>query len=342
MQREPISIFGDTIAGLSAAQILSRLGHPVAILTGGHSVSRQVALNGASLFLIERIWGRDLLDGAVAHALERRILLWEGREPIVLAERALVVDVVDLAARMKSLLTQNKHLSWDDAHACEEPDIVAATYENRDRYLTGGTRVAVQAQVLLRDGAAADALHVEAIASGWLALLPIDDGKAMLMGVALDTKSEIDFLLDESKHTRRAVTEICPSFAPSNAAPRLFVSATSARAAMRIGGTAMRFDPISGDGVAGALRGAHLAALLLDQRAREGKRFDTAAIYGQRLARAMRAHLGGLSRLYGAAPMANSWSSELEAMRTMDFCVAELWPAEEPKVAIKENVLTAL
>jgi len=342
MQKKPLAIFGDGIAGLSAAQMLARLGHSVEIFATDPPSSRRVALNEASLFLIERIWGRQLMEAAAAKTLDRRIVFWEGGEPAVLIDHALVVDVADLSARMKAMLEKNCLVTWSDASARDEPDLVAAPFGGRTRYLSGGGRRAVQAQVLLSAEADARALYVEAVKNGWLVLLPTGGDRASLMGVALGSNVELEALLDETRHTRRAVVALHASSSSSSAAPRLYVPSNSAHSAMRIGSTAMRFDPISGDGVAGALRGAHLAALLLDRRAQDGDDFDTRAIYEQRLARAMRAHLGGLARLYSASPMAKSWRRELQAMQAMSRCIDKLWSADNSKVAIMENALAAL
>src|SRR6266853_1255190 len=168
MQKKPIAIFGDGIAGLSAAQMLARLGHSVEISATDQPTSRRVALNEASLFLIERIWGRQLVDASAANTLDRRILFWEGSEPAVLVDHAVVVDVADLSARMKLMLEKNCLVTWSDASARDVPDLVAAPFGRRARYLSGGTRQAVQAQVLLNAEADRRALSVEAVASGWL------------------------------------------------------------------------------------------------------------------------------------------------------------------------------
>ncbi len=336
MRRKPITIFGGGVAGLSAAQILTRLAHPVAMRAVAPPRSRCVALNGAALFLLERIWGPALLHAAKGPVLERRILSWDGMEPAILDDQARVVDVAALASQMRSALKRNELVEWDDKGADGGPDIIAARSDGRGHYLEGGARQAVQAQVLLRDAADAWALHVETVESGWLVLLPVRGREAVLMGVALGENIRLDALLGESRYSCRAVAQLGPSSPPSSAAPSLFVSSRAAGAAMRIGDAAMRFDPISGDGIAGALRGAHLAALVLDRRARGA---DPCAIYAQRLARAMRAHLGGLMHLYGAAPLAKSWWHELQAMRAMDLAIGDLWPADSSRFAVTENSL---
>ncbi len=342
MQRNPISIHGGGIAGLSAAQILTRLGHSVVISAAGQPSPRSVALNGASLFLLERIWGRDLLAVSTGHRLERRRLVWGGMEPAILDEPVVVDDVARLVERMTCALERDSLIEWDTAGTHGGPDIVAAKLDGVECYLSGGTRQAVQAQARLTDEADAQSMHVEAVASGWLVISPVGGGNATLMGVALDENVCLNTLLDESKYARAAIAQLGPSSAPSNAAPRLFVSAQFAASAIRIGDCAMRFDPISGDGVAGALRGAHLAVLLLERRCNGAESADSHAIYEQRLARAMRAHLGALARLYQDAPLAKSWAHELRAMQAMDQAIGKAWPSEETRVVIMEDSLAAI
>ena len=143
-----IAIFGDGIAGLSAARILTGIGHRVVITAAGQVRSRCVALNAASCFLLERIWSRDLVQAAAGHALERRIVTWDGIAPTCLEDHAVVADVAVLCMRMKSMLAGDPSVAWDKAN--REFDIVAATMDERGRYLHGGARCAVQAHCLLR------------------------------------------------------------------------------------------------------------------------------------------------------------------------------------------------
>jgi flavin-dependent dehydrogenase len=338
--RKSISVFGGGIAGLSAAQMLTRLGHAVAITAARPPAARRIALNGASRFLLERVWGCNLASASSHHMLERRILSWDGLAPVILDDDAVVADVADLVADMKSILERNNLIEWRAESACRAPDILAADADGRDRYVTGGKRKAVQAQVLLSETADTRALSVEATASGWLVILPIGGGMATLMGVAPGENVCLSTLLEESRYSRSAVSQVGPSSSPSSATPRLVIPSQSAGAEMRVGDTAMRFDPISGDGVAGALRGAHLAALVLDRRESGLDSVAPAAIYERRLAKAMLAHLEGLVRLYITAPLAKNWAYELRAMETMKSDIVAMWPDRETRAAVMENSLT--
>jgi hypothetical protein len=328
----PAGILGGGIAALSAARILSELGHPVRIALSGTVQPRLVALNGAAQFLIERIWGGDLLHAAARHMLERRVLAWNGAEPLSLDDRAVVAEVSDLARRMREIAARSHLIEWHDD--CPAPRISALPAGGR--VLQGGRRTAVQARAILSPDADASALHIEATRSGWIALLPQGAGEATVMGVATD--ATLDALLEESRHLRRVVASLAPPSEPSPSAPRLLVALSGP--SLAIGDAAMRFDPLSGDGIAGALRSAHLAALLVDRDA--SGQGPLHPFYGQRMARAMHAHLGALGRLYEAAPFAAAWSTEFRAMEEMDAAIARIWPAVAVSYAILESSIAAL
>jgi hypothetical protein len=331
-----LEIFGDGIAGLTAGRILCALGHAVRIVPAKSPAPRRVALSGTALFLLERIWGGDLLQGLASHMLNRRILAWNSPEPAVLDEQAMVVDISDLAARMKTALRSNTHVAWTDE--CHNPLLVAAPFDGSDRYLTGGGRQAAQASADLCAGADSAALHVEAVAGGWLVVMPIGKDKATVMGVAAGEQVCLAALLAQSRQAMRIVSHLEPQLPPAGSMPRLRLPSDDP--AMRIGDSAMRFDPISGDGVAGALRGAHLGALLLDRGPQSSSGPALHRIYEQRLAQAMRAHLRGLNSLYADAPFAQAWAPELRAHAAMDAAIAKAWPAGRPAIAIAQNTLT--
>jgi hypothetical protein len=105
----------------------------------------------------------------------------------------------------------------------------------------------------------------------------------------------------------------------------------------------MTFDPLSGDGVAASLRGAHFAASLAEAR-RQGADLEMVrASYVRRLARAAQVHLQGLEALYAQAPFAAAWAGEIAAIGGM---ARELEPlaADEaaPAFAVSERGVTVL
>jgi hypothetical protein len=82
----------------------------------------------------------------------------------------------------------------------------------------------------------------------------------------------------------------------------------SGRGWFACGTSAMAVDPICGDGVGYAVRGAvWLCALLTSGACVE----EVASDYGTRLALAFRSHLASCLELYTAAPFADAWDGEL-------------------------------
>lgn len=341
MRKAPVTIFGDGIAGLSAARMFCDMGVCVSIAATSPPSPRRVALNEASLFLLDRIWGADLVRTASHHVLERRILVWGTEEPLVLDDRAAVVGTDALIAAMTRAANGNARLARSVGQAAGDCDIVAAGMAPHDRILSGGARMAVQADAILAKSADRHAMLVEAVEQGWLIVLPVGESKATVMGVTAGNAPCLKRLLAQSRYARLAVAEIAEPSRPSSAAPCLYVPPCDP-AAMHVGGSALRLDPISGDGIASALRSAHLAVLLFMEglNAPDGGFPDT--LYQRRLARAMRAHLGGIARLYGTAPLAGAWQDELASIAAMDIAIAKIWPDSPPTHAIMDKSLVAL
>src|SRR5579872_3151480 len=331
-----VRIFGDGIAGLSAARMLTALGQRVTVTGAGPIGARCVVLNAASSFLLERIWDRDLVQRAALHALEQRIVTWEGITPACVEDRGIITDVAALCRLMRSILDRDPMVEWDDAN--REFDIVAAKLDDGGFYLSGGERHAVQASAWLVDGAYAHSMLVEAVPTGWLVGLPIGNSEATLMGVGRRKSVCLDTLLEASTLCRAAVRDVGPTSEPTGAAPRLFVASRTNQSVKRIGDVGMRLDPLCGDGIGSSLRSAHLAALL-NCRARDATDFHANMLYEQRLAQALRAHLRGLAWLYQAAPLERNWAIELDAMEAMDRLLYRLSPAETLPIAVMEDSL---
>lgn len=309
-------IRGGGLAGASAAQSLGRLGWQVNVSAATLRQGRAVALNGASRFLIENLWNDRLLPGVAMHRLGRRIIAWRGTHEVqAMEDEAIVADSAALARALQP---------YRAAESSAKADWIFAE-ASQERRLTGGKRTATTVEVVLGPNAEADALLIEATTAGWLALLPTGGPRAMLFAFALDSGNRLAELVDGSRLVRRSIVGRTATSTSFSAAPTFGWAAAEAGRQFAIGSAAMTFDPLSGDGVASAIRSAHLAAALADAAHRGATSLDDArAAYASRLARAMTVHLQGLIKLYAEAPFAAAWADEIAATEEMIEALAPL------------------
>jgi len=338
-------VIGAGIAGASAAMSLARLGWQVAMTGSPRRAGHVIALNSAARFILDRMWGAELLANVPQQRLARRVILWRDRTPQQIDDETVVVDAPALAGRMAAHAAAAKVAMSEGS--CEPASwTVVATGRSApgEGTLTGGDRVAIAARVALAAAADADALLIEATPRGWTALLPAGGREGVVFacvpkpGVAPhDALQESIADTHAARHSIAAVIGPCASF---DAAPRFRLPPQNSVAIVHVGDAALAFDPLSGDGAGVALRTAHLAASLAEAYARGTDLDALLEFHAYRLARAMSAHLRGLLRLYAQAPLGTSWSGELAAMRAMaDAVDGSLQDMAAPAFAISQDGL---
>lgn len=324
---------------------LARFGWSVQIAADRRGAAHPIVLNGAARYLLDRIWGVELLAGLPHHVLARRIILWRDRTPRRIDDAAIVLDMWALAERMAAHAAAAGVTSPE--RACAEPVSWTVVATGRaaagGTSLSGGERVALVAPVATA-AADPDALLIEAGERGWAALVPTDRNGGVLFActpkTAASREDALADLLAGTHAVRRAVGAIDGPIAVFGAAPSLRSPLHSAPAAVFAGDAALAFDPLSGDGATVALRTAHLAASLAEAHARGTALEALMAFYSYRLARAMGVHVRGLLSLYAEAPFCQAWASELVAMRHMAAAVEALVSyAEAPSFVISEGGL---
>lgn len=338
LSRPSARIVGGGLAGAGAARTLNTFGWHVRLASAAPRPHQPIALNGASQFLIERLWGKQVLEGATLHRLQRRVMVWrDSGRPEVMQDEAIVVDGAALAA---TLLGRIPDETGPD-RAADWVFTAGGRLLAPEQRLSAGTRTATAIEVELAPAADPQAFLVEATAGGWLALMPTGGRRATLFAFAPQSRSRLAELVGGARVVRRALAARAAESSTFDAMPTFALPAEDGARALAIGSAAMTFDPLSGDGVAASLRGAHLAASLA-QAHRQGANLEgVRRSYASRLARAMRVHLQGLEALYSQAPFAAAWAGEIEAIAGMARALEPLAEDESaPAFAVSERGAT--
>jgi hypothetical protein len=330
MTREAISpivhVIGVGVSAASAAVSLRRFGFAVRLSGGAHHGNFPIALNGAAQFLIEHLWGTELLTGIPHHRLARRIVIWGAGKTRETQETAMVVDAAGLASAMQEIFAADEPLNDTMNKAQSDSGAKSWTVDSTRQdlelaWLTGGDRGALMVPVALSVQASPDALLIEAMDYGWMALVPTGPSTGALYAFSppntQDPNDMLDAWLAKSAAIRHGLDAITGPVTTFPTAPTFRIPPHDDARRLYIGSAAMTMDPLSGEGAAATIRTGHLAASLIAAHSRGETSERLRAFYCQRLAKAMSAHLDSLLALYSEAPFCQAWRSELRAMRAM-------------------------
>ncbi len=198
-----------------------------------------------------------------------------------------------------------------------------------------GDRNAVAAKVRLRDPACAQDVRIEAVADGWLYLVPAQAGEGWLLSVG----GRIDALLSQSALIAPGVDAVGAVSTPFTAAPRLHLPLygrdDGAGEWIGCGTAALGFDPICGDGTAQSVREAILASAVIAAIAEGGDRAALLTHYQSMLIAAMRRHLLLCAQFYASGGQGDWWRAQHDAL--MDghrWCTALLAKLPEPRFVL--------
>jgi 2-polyprenyl-6-methoxyphenol hydroxylase-like FAD-dependent oxidoreductase len=161
-------------------------------------------------------------------------------------------------------------------------------------------------------------LSVTATRSGWIFTAPHPQGgRAVLLvspsaEVSPSTEHEVAERLAEVG-VRASAAQVTDVSHPEAVGPAL-AEPLGRGNRLRVGDTALALDPLCGDGIGFALRGALLAQAVLARIDGESGRAESLGHYHERLRRAFVAHLGGCRDYYSSARCAEIWKSDVAAM----------------------------
>ena len=323
--RTTVRLRGNGVAAAAAVHLLTMDGFDLVGVGEDPPFSSTpvIMLSDTALALLRDVFGRPDLFAARPR-IERRVVAWGGDEAASFPHGGVVVTGADLMAEL------GEHpLGWGGGEAFVTLHAARPFPEEALRRFGGREAAAMVAD--LAPGADERACHVEATASGWLFLIPHGAGKAWLLGVG----GQPDALLGESRLIGAQIARLWPVAARFETAPSM-LETMAGDDWLAIGTAAIRFDPISGDGTAQAVREAILAAAVIAGLRDGGDRAALLGHYRSMLIAAMRRHLQVSLPFYQRGGSSAWWREQADAIaQGHAWCTARLAAMPEPRFLLR-------
>lgn len=322
-----VAIRGSGMASGCCAYLLAAQGIVADIRPAPRPTVPALLLSDAALGLIRGVFGDPHLF-AGSPRIDRRIVCWggSGGEPVSVPHGAVTLAEEELSAVLFAPAPAEPGMT--------EPDftIFSAAPFPGGELRNFGRRSATAAEVWLLRADDRTACWTEAVAAGWLFLIPSSSGMGWLLAVG----SPLEELLAQSRH-------IVPRVAPTGRVSSAFE--TCPRMLTRLQGpdwlacgtAAIAFDPICGDGTAQSVREAILAAAVVAAIAEGGDRQALLRHHESMLIAAMRRHLQLSARFYESGGTGDWWQEQLAALvEGYHWCTARLAALPEPRFQLRD------
>ncbi|MBN9145312.1 MULTISPECIES: hypothetical protein [unclassified Novosphingobium] len=318
--RQSVLIRGGGLAGACATHLLRGAGFAIAHEPVRRSPVPVIMLSDAALGLIRDAFGRrDLF--ADAHRIAQRVVRW-GHDPVAMPHGAVVVSEDDLIAALGGELAGDA-----DAPAPMATLHCAPPFPDAE-LMRFGQRRAMAARILLRAGADHATCHVEAVAQGWLFLIPSGPTQCWLLGVG----APLDRLLENSVLIAPLIAGLGESSPGFETAPRQLAQLAGPNW-LACGMAAIAFDPICGDGSAQSVREAILAAAVI---AHPGDRHALATHYHSMLTASLRRHIQISGQFYATGGDSPWWREQVAALaQGYAWTTAQLAHMPEPRYLLR-------
>lgn len=316
-------VLGSGPAGLAFARLLLARGWQVDLRSDPpRRTPVVVTLNALTCQLLRELFGVDAGALPGAHALAGRCVRWDDGQAMLRPLPSTALPLASLSAALAAGAME-AGLRSQPAEAIDPPsfdwvvDAAGRHGGSAVQVLRFGARAAVVARVRLAARAPSDRCTMEAVAGGWVFLIPLGGGDAVLQAVSAmpfaDAAERLGELLEASTLLRPWITAVDAQVDRLEAMPRLRARPAGA-GCIAIGDAALALDPLSGDGIGCGLRSAILAAAVVDAiRAGEDAKACTLH-YARRLQRAAVSHVRSCIEHYRRAQPGRAWGGEIEAM----------------------------
>lgn len=316
-----------------AAHLLRRAGIAVYGSSAPPSaMAPALLLSDKALGLIADVFGASTMLAGLPR-ITRRVVLWGKGEATILPHDAVAATQADLHAAIP--------LACDSIDPPEAPNFTlyaGSPPSEAGPLLHFGHRPASACRVSLADKADHAAVFIEAVSAGWLFLIPSGDGQGWLLGVG----GAVEDLLGESRLIATQVQNLGSATAHFETAPRMLPRLAD-EGWLALGSSALTFDPICGDGSAQSLRGAILAAAVVEAAlAPHADKPALFAHYQAMLIAAMRRHLQISAQFYASGGDGPWWRAQLAATaQGYDWCTRQLAACPEPGFTLRGFALHA-
>ena len=325
-----VRVLGGGVAALCCARLLAGRGASVRVEAQVPTQSPTLVVNAVTAELIERVFGTRRRLFADAWPTRARSVRWgPDAEIAVVPEPALAIRESDLIQRLAAGLGDAGGADVEvveaeglaraaDGAGTDGHWIVAAAgrareaSRPRDRF---GRRQMIAAECVLSARADATCAWIETTPEGWIFLGPTGPStgivQAMVPAPAREPDAQITRMVAGTRELRARIAAIAGPARTFSAAPSL-VLAPARAGFVAVGDEACSFDPLCGDGLGYAVRGAILAAAVIGGDA--GGLAARLAHYEARLITAVMHHARACRDLYRRAGLDASWDDEQRAI----------------------------
>jgi flavin-dependent dehydrogenase len=352
-----ISIAGTSIAGLCTARLLAKNNIDVELFLPKISSSNPiVVLNGVTVSLILDIWRMPKRSFDYLPMIEYHHIKWGEEEERARKERSVITENLRLIylffhilldqypdlihakfiddwnfVRERALKQNDKHTNWM-VDASGKIAIVSKLYGS-DKF-TFGKRHLVSGVVPLKNLNESNSSWIETTMDGWIYLAQLGERKGLIQAMIVDQLS-LEEILTKTHIIKRYITKKFIQKACFNGSPTL-LNEPCGPGWMAVGEAAISFDPISGEGVGNAIRGAMWTSSILKAVISGFSAVDCLKHYSYRLKKAFFHHLNECINLYSIFSSA-SWKYECDTMQS--FSIKE---DEKPLFGMKGDSIERL
>lgn len=323
--RSSVHVIGRGVGVAAALAVLAENGSGFCAEQGPQRGAAPVVMLGEqALHLLDSLFGAGRVTGS--HRITRRIVLWNEAEPVAIPHQAWAVSGKDLLGALPCA---------EDCPLPSPPRFTLRTLPPEAALHRFGQREAAAAPVTLAPGADASAVLVEAVAAGWLFLIPLGADHAWLLAVG----SAPDVLLATSRLVAPAIAALGAVEARFETAPRVLEQLVGDDWLV-LGSAALAFDPLCGDGTAMAARGGILAGAVASAVAAGEDPAPLLRHYRAMLIAALRRHLAACLPFYQRGG-SGAWWQEQAAATTEGhaWCTSQLAVEPEPAFVLEGSRL---
>jgi flavin-dependent dehydrogenase len=323
MNGRRVLILGAGTAGLTCGRLLASRGWSVDIGCAPVKRGPMLLISDSNAALMVDLWEANDTLFTGTHPIRKRVVDWDvDAAQTIVVQPGVAMAAGDLAKRLTALATQaGLRLAASDKLDPAAYDWVVNADGRANAppktQLAFGTRRAIVVSVKLSPRARTERCVIEAVAGGWLFLIPHGLGRGTLqlvsMELGVDLPDTLGILLERGRTISPLVEAVSSDSISFDAMPRVCISPCEA-GRIAIGEAALALDPLSGDGVGNALRTAILAAATLDAVVEGAALRDCLGHYEQRVHEAACCHVRNCLDYYRRARPALSWSAEIDAM----------------------------
>ncbi|WP_323073689.1 NAD(P)/FAD-dependent oxidoreductase [Mycetohabitans endofungorum] len=323
-----IEVVGHGVAAAACALLGRQQGFAVDFDRAVEPPGRIVSIPRATINFIEELTGIPITHSLPSCTVSTRRVAWESHDVSSTPFDALVLDAAALARKMASRVPAQPREVRGDATA--HWTIVAQGRLSSASRITAGRRQAVGGWIAGLPGFVNTEIVIACTPKTWIFAAPHPAGGIALAAVypPLCTTADVGDILREAvdflypgsgacvECSAAAGIPAAPSFEPGCAVPGRIAA----------GEAAISFDPLRGDGVGHAVRGALLAHSVITAIASGAAEAPYLTYYAARLSRAFAEHVRTCAAHYARAWNTAIWNCDIESMSA---CAARLTPADQ-------------